>query len=92
MKGLEGDCCEKYFNTKPYFNNLGTCFSTKTRETYMGALDSIIITVNMSTEFSKGISQIKYGPGFARNAVGIAVHTQNHGLAAMTQNGIAINR
>ena len=92
MKDLGGDCCDKYFNTKPYFNDLGTCFSTKTKETYLGALDSIIITVNMSTDFSKGISQKRYGRGFARNAVGIAVHTQNHGLAAMTQNGIAINR
>ena len=46
----------------------------------------------MSTKYSKGISQRKYGPSFGRNAVGVTFHTQNHGLSAMNQNGLAIER
>ena len=45
----------------------------------------------MSKEYSKGISFNLYGPKFATNAVEVAFHSQDHALAAISQNSLSLN-
>ena len=65
---FSGSCCENYFDPKPYFSALGTCFTTRpVTINYTNPLDIVGVTVNVSKEYSKGISFNLYGPKFATN-------------------------
>ena len=93
MYKVSGNCCGTYFDPKPYFTTLGTCFTTKpvTIE-YNNALQILGIKINVSKEYSKGINSEKYGPEFANTAIKVAFHSQDIGLAAIEKNSIALNR
>ena len=87
-----GSCCEHYFDPKPYFSALGTCFTTlPVTIDYINPLDIIGVTVNVSKEYSKGISYKLFGPKFATNAIEVAFHSQDHSLAAISQNSLSLN-
>ena len=87
-----GSCCEHYFDPKPYFSALGTCFTTlPVTIDYINPLDIIGVTVNVSKEYSKGISYKLFGPKFATNAIEVAFHSQDHGMAAISQNSLSLN-
>ena len=89
---FSGSCCEHYFDPKPYFSALGTCFTTRpVTINYTNPLDIVGVTVNVSKEYSKGISFNLYGPKFATNAVEVAFHSQDHALAAISQNSLSLN-
>ena len=46
----------------------------------------------MSNSYSIGMNPEKYGASFARSAIAMAFHSQDHGLVAINQNSLSINR
>ena len=55
-------------------------------------MDTLVFSINMSPEYSVGINHTTYGPSFAIQAATLVFHSQTHGLAAIDQNTIAINK
>ena len=55
-------------------------------------MDTLVFSINMSSEYSVGINHTTYGPSFAIQAATLVFHSQTHGLAAIDQNTIAINK
>ena len=87
------DCCTHLFDPTPYFSSKGTCFTTNPQmRSYSSPIDTISISINMSSEYSEGINHFKYGPSFAIQAASLTFHSQTHGLAAIDYNSISINR
>ena len=90
---ISGQCCGTYFDPKPYLSSHGTCFTTKPVEIeYKNPLEILGIKLNVSTTYSKGINYEKYGPEYATNAVKVAFHTQDFGLASISKKSFSLNR
>ena len=87
-------CCGDIFDPKPTFSSAGACFTTKKFDhlvpNYLSSkpLEPIILLLlNVSKTYSKGFDMKLASPFTGISGASIAFHSQDHGLAAIDDQG-----